>query len=69
MERVLTTGEVIRRRREALGLSQRMLAALAGVSTRQVRRYEADEVDMRLDTAVAVAQALGISLSELAGDG
>jgi transcriptional regulator with XRE-family HTH domain len=59
--------EVIRRRRAELGLSQADLAKAAGVDARQIRRYEAGQQQPVLSVAVAIANALGISVSELAG--
>jgi transcriptional regulator with XRE-family HTH domain len=59
--------EVIRQRRTDLGLSQSALASAVGVDKRQIRRYEAGEQQPVLGVAVAIANALGISLSELAG--
>jgi transcriptional regulator with XRE-family HTH domain len=59
--------EVIRERRAALGMSQADLAAAAGVDTRQIRRYEAGQQQPVLSVAVAIANALGISVGELAG--
>ncbi len=59
--------EVIRERRAELGLSQRDLAQAAGVDVRQVRRYEAGEQQPLLSVALAIADALGISVTELAG--
>jgi transcriptional regulator with XRE-family HTH domain len=59
--------EVIRRRRADLGLSQGALARAAGVDTRQIRRYEAGEQQPLLSVAIAIADALGISVTELAG--
>jgi transcriptional regulator with XRE-family HTH domain len=59
--------EVIRSRRAQLGLSQAQLAAAAGVDRRQIRRYEAGEQQPALNIAVAIANALEISVSELAG--
>jgi transcriptional regulator with XRE-family HTH domain len=59
--------EVIRRRRAELGMSQRELAEAAGVDARQIRRYETGEQQPLLTAAVAIADALGISVSELAG--
>jgi transcriptional regulator with XRE-family HTH domain len=58
---------VVRRRRAELGLSQADLAKAAGVDTRQIRRYEAGQQQPVLSVAVAIANALGISVSELAG--
>jgi transcriptional regulator with XRE-family HTH domain len=59
--------DVIRRRRAELGLSQADLAAAAGVDKRQIRRYEAGEQQPVLSVAVAIAEALKISVGELAG--
>ena len=59
--------DVIRSRRTALGLSQAELAKAAGVSLRQLARYEAGEQQPVLSHAVALADALGISIAQLAG--
>ncbi|MEV7228945.1 helix-turn-helix transcriptional regulator [Polymorphospora sp. NPDC051019] len=59
--------EVLRRRRAELGLSQADLAEAAGVDKRQIRRYEAGEQQPLLSVAVAIANALKISVGELAG--
>jgi transcriptional regulator with XRE-family HTH domain len=59
--------DVIRSRRAALGLSQAELARAAGVSVRQLARYEAGEQQPALGAAVALADALTISLAQLAG--
>jgi transcriptional regulator with XRE-family HTH domain len=59
--------DVIRARRTALGLSQAQLAGRAGVSLRQLARYEAGEQQPVLSAAVTLADALGISLTQLAG--
>jgi len=59
--------EVIRLRRKELGLSQAQLAEEAGISLRQLARYEAGEQQPVLSAAVALADALRISLAQLAG--
>ena len=59
--------DVLKRRRTELGLSQAQLAAAAGVDARQIRRYESGEQQPLLSVAVAIAKALDISVSELAG--
>jgi transcriptional regulator with XRE-family HTH domain len=59
--------EVIRERRAELGMSQRDLAQAAGVDVRQIRRYEAGEQQPLLSVAVSIADALKISVGELAG--
>ncbi len=58
--------DVIRRRRAELGMSQADLGTAAGVDARQIRRYEAGQSQPVLSVAVAIAEALGISLEELA---
>src|SRR3954468_11359043 len=58
--------EVMRRRRIEQGLSQADLAAAVGLDKRQIRRYEAGEAQPSLGAAQAIAEALGISLDELA---
>ena len=60
--------EVIRQRRDELGMSQGDLAAKVGVDRRQIRRYEAGETQPSLSVAKTIARALGISIDELAGD-
>jgi transcriptional regulator with XRE-family HTH domain len=59
--------EVIRSRRAELGMSQADLAEAAGVDRRQIRRYEAGEQQPLLSVAAAIANALQISVGELAG--
>src|SRR3954470_1181938 len=60
-------GELIRRRRAELGLSQAQLAEAAENHPRQLRRYESDEQQPALAVAIRIAGALGASLDELAG--
>jgi transcriptional regulator with XRE-family HTH domain len=63
----METPEVIRTRRSELGLSQADLAARVGLDKRQIRRYEAGEAQPSLAAAKVIAEALGISIDELAG--
>lgn len=60
-------GEIIRQRRDELGMSQADLARAAGVDARQIRRYEAGDQQPLFGVAVAIATALRIPLSDLAG--
>src|SRR5438067_11396652 len=60
-------GEIIRRRRTNLGLSQSELAEAAGVHLRQIRRYESGEQQAVLPVAGRLANALGVTVNELAG--
>jgi transcriptional regulator with XRE-family HTH domain len=59
--------DVIRTRRAALGLSQTELANAAKLHVRQIARYEAGEQQPSLSVAVQLAEALDISLNQLAG--
>lgn len=61
--------DVMKERRAALSLSQAELAIAVGLDKRQIRRYELGEAQPTLPVAKALAQALGISIDELAGLG
>lgn len=61
-------GEIIKRRRGELGMSQADLASATGVDTRQVRRYEAGQQQPAFNVAVDIAKALGLTVGELAGE-
>lgn len=61
--------QVIKERRTAMGLSQAELGALVGTDARQIRRYEAGDVQPSLAGARHLAKALNITLDELVGDG
>lgn len=67
--RTLTTyGAVIRQARLAKGLLLRDVARAAGLSVGFISRLERDErSDMMLSNAVAICEALEISLDQLAG--
>jgi transcriptional regulator with XRE-family HTH domain len=56
---------VIRKRR---GLSLRKLAERSGVHYVSLAKIEAGKLDPRLSTLRKLAQALGVTLSELAGE-
>lgn len=59
--------EIIKSRRSVIGVSQAELAEATGISVRQLARYEAGEQQPAFSVAVQLADALGISLAELAG--
>lgn len=63
----MDVSEAIRSRRNTLGISQTELAKTAGISLRQLARYEAGEQQPTLSAAVALADALDTSLDQLAG--
>jgi XRE family aerobic/anaerobic benzoate catabolism transcriptional regulator len=58
-------GERVRRRREALGLTQRALAAKAGLSLRFLAQLEAGEGNISLKRFAELARALGVSAAAL----
>lgn len=59
--------EVLRLRRTEVGLTQATLADAAGIDKRQLGRYEKGDAQPTLPVAVALADVLGISLTQLAG--
>lgn len=62
----MPTPELIRRRRNVLGLTQAELARRVGIDERTMRRIEAGETQLSLLTAVELAKALDVSIDELA---
>jgi transcriptional regulator with XRE-family HTH domain len=62
-----TVGTRLRALREAMGLSQRALAALAGVAPETVARLEGDWTPTRLATLRKIAATLGVPPEALAG--
>ncbi|MET7772416.1 helix-turn-helix transcriptional regulator [Nocardia sp. NPDC005366] len=63
----MAANDVIEHYRIRKGLTQSRLAELAGVTARQIGRYEEGSQAPTLPVAVKLADALGISLTELAG--
>jgi len=58
-------GTVIRRRREALGLSQEGLAALSELNRTYLGKIERGEVIASIVTLQKIAEGLNVKLSEL----
>ncbi len=65
----LGLGQRIRRRRQALGLSQEALSSLCGISQRSWSQYETGRWIPRADRLLAIAQTLEVSVDELLGAG
>lgn len=62
-----TTGQVILKVRKALQWTQDDLAAKVGTSKQVISRYERDERSPKISDAEKIANALGITLSQLQG--
>ncbi len=54
--------------REEKGLTQMQLSELAGITTRQIQKYEGGQARPRLDAADKLAKALNVSTDELLGN-
>lgn len=61
-------GEVLRRRREAVGLSQEALAAEARLHRNYVGRLERAQMVPSLLVVEQIAEALGITMTKLISD-
>jgi y4mF family transcriptional regulator len=61
-------GEVIKKRRELLGLLQPQLASISGVSTRTIQLVEAGKANPGLDTLLQLATPLGLTLQLILKD-
>jgi transcriptional regulator with XRE-family HTH domain len=59
---IVELGDVIRQRRELLGLLQPQLAALSAISTRTIQLVEQGKGNPSLDTLIKLAQPLGLQL-------
>ena len=54
-----SVGSFVRRRRQAAGLTQRMLAELVGTGTRMISELENDKPTLRMDSVQTVLAAFG----------
>lgn len=66
---VNTFGQRVRLAREQRKLSQRQLAKEAGITNKYLSRVEQGKADLSLSIALHIAQALDISLNDLATAG
>jgi transcriptional regulator with XRE-family HTH domain len=58
-------GARVRRAREAAGLSQRAVAAKAGLAREHLLRLEAGRADPSVGNLARIARAIGVELTEL----
>ncbi|MDO5425769.1 MAG: helix-turn-helix transcriptional regulator [Eubacteriales bacterium] len=65
---LIEIGERVRKRRQELCWSQEKLAEMADISPNTVSRVEGGQSDMSIEVFKRLAQALGMSASELLGD-
>jgi transcriptional regulator with XRE-family HTH domain len=63
-----TTGELIKRAREAAGMTQRDVAQTLDTYVQTVSTWERDFVDVRLSTIYELAELFGVPASSLVGD-
>lgn len=61
-------GSVLKRLREGLGLSQIELATESGITQNAISRYEAEGREPNWESAVKLANALGVSLDVFRGE-
>lgn len=61
--------QAIRRGRKAAGLDQAELAAVVGVTTETIGRWEREKMSVRVDHLPAIAAALRMGVSDLIGEG
>ena len=53
----------LKERREALGVTQEMLADISGVSLRALKQFESGKGNPTLDTLSKLSEALGLEVS------
>jgi transcriptional regulator with XRE-family HTH domain len=58
----LEIGQVVRQRRETLGLLQSQLAFISGVSLRTLQLVESGKANPSIDTLIKIADPLGLTL-------
>ena len=63
----MTTGQYIKRARQKAGMTQAQLAEKLGIPYQSIGQWERDVRNPKLDTLKRIADALNISIQELAG--
>lgn len=58
----MTVGENIKKLRKERGLTQKQLGELCGINEANIRKYEADKQNAKIETIEKIAQALGVPI-------
>ncbi len=61
--RIIKLGDMIRQRREVLGLLQSQLASISGVSTRTIQMIEQGKGNPSLETLLRLSETIGYDLA------
>ena len=64
----MSTGARLKVAREKVGLTLQHVADVAAVDLRTYQRFEADERLPRVDVAIKIAAALGVTVEKLFGE-
>ena len=65
----MTTGELIRKYRKAVGFTQKELGARSGIAEPTIRKYESNRLNPKIETLQKIAKALNIPVARLYGLG
>jgi transcriptional regulator with XRE-family HTH domain len=66
---MMTLGREIKKARASLGLNQKALHELTGITQKYLSRIETDKAEPSFRTVTRIAKALGMSLDHLAQAG
>lgn len=64
----MTTGEKIRSKRKAMGLSMADLGEKVGLTAAAISRYELSQREPKVETLIKIAEVLGVTVSYLLGE-
>lgn len=61
----MTVGENIKRLRKERGLTQKQLGEMCGIAESNIRKYESDKQNAKIETIEKIAQALGVPIVQI----
>lgn len=64
----MTVGENIRRLRKDRGLTQKQLGELCGINEANIRKYESDKQNAKIETIEKISKALGVPIVKIKED-